>query len=379
MRRSVKYGLYGAVLAGVTSVATAAFAANGPDPKSIHLLVDGKAQTVQTTGDKVGTVLSDLGYSVHSHDLVAPATTSPVHNGETIVFKRGRELHLTVDGKPRDVWTTAPTVADAMSGLGYKWTDFVSVSRSKRLPLSPTAMVVRTPKHVAVLHDHTTRKIITTDQNVGQVLSDLNLHVGKRDRLAPTLTAPLTDGMKIVLKRVDVKRVKVTDAIPYSVIHRSDSSLYRGTSSVATSGVEGARRIVYSVLVIDGKHAKRTVVSSTVVRRPRNEVVRIGTKVRPAPKPQPAPAPRPAPAPASTSGLNWDAVAACESGGNWAINTGNGFYGGLQFTISTWDAYGGQSYAPRADLASRDAQIAVAEKVYASQGAGAWPVCGANL
>jgi LysM repeat protein len=75
------------------------------------------------------------------------------------------------------------------------------------------------------------------------------------------------------------------------------------------------------------------------------------------------------------SGSVWDRVAACESGGNWSINTGNGYYGGLQFTQSTWNANGGQAYAPRADLASRDAQIAVAQHVLASQGWGAWPVC----
>ncbi|MEW1952951.1 transglycosylase family protein [Terrabacter sp. NPDC080008] len=71
----------------------------------------------------------------------------------------------------------------------------------------------------------------------------------------------------------------------------------------------------------------------------------------------------------------WDAVAACESGGNWHINTGNGFYGGLQFTKSTWLGYGGGAYASRADFASRDAQIAVAQRVLAGQGPGAWPVC----
>ncbi|MQS15814.1 LysM peptidoglycan-binding domain-containing protein [Streptomyces kaniharaensis] len=71
----------------------------------------------------------------------------------------------------------------------------------------------------------------------------------------------------------------------------------------------------------------------------------------------------------------WDAVAQCESGGNWSISTGNGFYGGLQFTPSTWAAYGGTAYAPQANQASRAQQIAVAEKVLASQGPGAWPVC----
>jgi peptidoglycan hydrolase-like protein with peptidoglycan-binding domain len=74
----------------------------------------------------------------------------------------------------------------------------------------------------------------------------------------------------------------------------------------------------------------------------------------------------------------WDRVAACESGGNWSINTGNGFYGGLQFTPSTWTAFGGARYAPRADLASKSAQIAVAQRVLSSQGPGAWPVCGAR-
>ncbi|MET8543091.1 transglycosylase family protein [Kitasatospora sp. NPDC004799] len=76
-------------------------------------------------------------------------------------------------------------------------------------------------------------------------------------------------------------------------------------------------------------------------------------------------------APAST----WDAVAQCESGGNWSINTGNGFYGGLQFTSSTWKAYGGTAYAAQANQASKAQQISVAEKVLASQGPGAWPVC----
>jgi LysM repeat protein len=81
------------------------------------------------------------------------------------------------------------------------------------------------------------------------------------------------------------------------------------------------------------------------------------------------------PSPASAA-VNWDAVAQCESGGNWSINTGNGFYGGLQFSRSTWKAYGGTKYAPTANKASRSQQIAIANKVLAGQGIGAWPVCG---
>lgn len=79
---------------------------------------------------------------------------------------------------------------------------------------------------------------------------------------------------------------------------------------------------------------------------------------------------------AEASSVNWDAVAQCESGGNWSISTGNGFYGGLQFTRGTWKAYGGTKYASTANRASRAQQIAIAEKVLHGQGIGAWPVCG---
>ena len=78
---------------------------------------------------------------------------------------------------------------------------------------------------------------------------------------------------------------------------------------------------------------------------------------------------------ANADSVNWDAIAACESGGNWAINTGNGYYGGLQFSMSTWRAHGG-SGSPAG--ASKSEQIRVAENVLASQGIGAWPVCGAR-
>ena len=76
---------------------------------------------------------------------------------------------------------------------------------------------------------------------------------------------------------------------------------------------------------------------------------------------------------------NWDAVAACESGGNWSINTGNGYHGGLQFSPSTWSGHGGGEFAPTAYQATREQQITVAERVLANQGIGAWPTCGPNL
>ncbi|KXP03621.1 transglycosylase family protein [Tsukamurella pseudospumae] len=86
-----------------------------------------------------------------------------------------------------------------------------------------------------------------------------------------------------------------------------------------------------------------------------------------------------APAANAAPDSQWDQVAACESGGNWAINTGNGYHGGLQFSPSTWAAYGGTQYAPTANQATRAQQIAIGEKVLAGQGKGAWPSCGTGL
>ncbi|WP_250002955.1 transglycosylase family protein [Actinoplanes sp. M2I2] len=82
------------------------------------------------------------------------------------------------------------------------------------------------------------------------------------------------------------------------------------------------------------------------------------------------------PASPAQAAVNWDAIAQCESSGNWSINTGNGYYGGLQFSRSTWKAYGGTKYASTADKATRSEQIRIAEKVLDGQGIGAWPVCG---
>ena len=108
-------------------------------------------------------------------------------------------------------------------------------------------------------------------------------------------------------------------------------------------GHVGYRDVTYKVYFRNGHYTHRKMVSSHVVRQPAVRVIAIGTK---APAPRPAPVRTSAPAPAPTTnyasgGTIWDRIAQCESGGNWAANTGNGYYGGLQFTLSTWHAYGG--------------------------------------
>jgi uncharacterized protein YabE (DUF348 family) len=364
VRRSVKYGLYGAVLAGVVG-GTAAFAtaANGTP---ITLVVDGQTKKIDTTASDVQGALSGAGYHVHSHDIVAPALDTHIHNGSKIVYKRGRLLHLIVDGQQRNVWTTAPTVAEALAELGYPSSDFVSVSRSQRLPLSATSLELRSPKQVTVVHDHKTQKVVTTAKTVGQLLRDLNVAVGHADRVKPGTTSLVKAGETVRVQRVTTKRLTEREAVDYQVIKHYDSSMYKDETTVLEAGKRGSANVTYDVVYVDGKIAGRTVVARHVLTQPSSQVEKVGTKSRP----QPA---------VSSNGLNWDAVANCESGGNWHINTGNGFYGGLQFDYSTWLSNGGGAYAPRADLASRSAQIAVATKVYNARGSSPWPVCGQYL
>ena len=335
-------------------------------------MVDGRTSTVRTTAHDVTGASSKAGYRVTSHDLVAPAAAQHADQRRDDRPQRGRLLHLLVDGKHTDVWTTAPTVAAALSALGYSAADYVSVSRSARLPLGPTRSNSARRSRSSLAHDGRTQHLSTTDVTVAQLLRDLQLTVGSQDRLAPAGSAPVTPGLHIVLQRVRTRTLTVHRSIPFQVVRRQDSSMYSGNTHVDTAGRVGTRALTYEVVYIDGKRTARTLVHTSVVRAPVNEVERVGTK--PHPKPKPAPAPR-----ITNTGLNWDGVASCESGGNWHINTGNGFYGGLQFDSGTWLSNGGGAYAPRADLASREQQIAIATKIYASRGSSPWPVCGQYL
>ena len=223
------------------------------------------------------------------------------------------------------------------------------------------------------MHDGHAQKLTTTDATVAQVLRDLNVRLGKHDRLAPGRHAAIRPDMRIVLKRVHITLTTKHRTIPYSVVRHNDSSMYQGNTKVVTAGHEGMRKLTYRVVYVDGKMVGRTLVSHRVVTHPTTEVEKVGTKTRPAPK---TPA---APPVSSGGGLNWDGVANCESGGNWHINTGNGYYGGLQFSQSTWVADGGTAYAARADLASREQQISIAMKLYNASGSSSWPVCGRYL
>jgi uncharacterized protein YabE (DUF348 family) len=270
----VKYGLYGAVLAGLVGGTVAWTNVD----KTVDLVVDGQSSTVHTTAGDVGDVLAQAGYHPGVHDILAPSADVPVHDGSKIVYARGRLLHLNVDGVDRNVWTTAPTVSAAMAQLGYSTVDFTSVSRSRRLPLTATDISVRTPKIVTFVHDGRTEELTTTDTTVSQLLADMSVTVGAEDRLSPAAGSVLVANETIVLKRIRHARITATVPIPFKITAKDDSSLPTGQTQVITAGKNGLARVTYALVYIDGKIAGRTTLARVVLKAPTSKVEKVGTK-----------------------------------------------------------------------------------------------------
>jgi uncharacterized protein YabE (DUF348 family) len=279
VRRSVKYGLYGAVLAGVVG-ATVAWA---NVDKTVTLRVDGQVEKVHTVAGSVRGVLEIAHYPVGPHDVVAPALDARVHNGSEIVLRRGRLLRLSVDGIPRNVWVTAPTVAQALSQLGYPDNDFSSVSRDQRLPLSPTAITVRRPKHVRITADGRTRTVITTAPTVAVLLADLRIAVGPQDMLSAVASSPLRDSETIEVTRVRANNVVKNHPVPFPTQQVGDPTMYVGQSQLVRHGTNGVEAVTVEVVSVDGKVVGRTIVKRVVTRPPIAEIVKVGTKPQPAP------------------------------------------------------------------------------------------------
>lgn len=276
MLRSVKYGLHGAVLAGLVALPALW---NSVD-KTVDLVVDGRVQSVHTTADRVGEVLTDAGYRVTAHDLVAPSATSHVADGSRIVLRRGRLLHLDVDGVRADVWTTAPTVADALAQLGYSRDDFVSVSRSRRLPLGTTDIAIRTPRVITVVHDGTREHVTTTDETVADVLADLGITLGARDRISVPADAPVVGGQTVRVQRVTKRLVGKLKRLPFKTVRRNNATMRAGTTKIVRRGKYGRARSTYALVYVDGKLAGRTLIRTVTLAKPRTQIVAVGTRRR---------------------------------------------------------------------------------------------------
>lgn len=361
MRKIIPVVAAGAVLAVVgTSVGYAS------TNKDVTVSVDGQARTVQTRASTVGELLADQGLTVSDRDVVAPAASTEVTDGTRVAVQYARQVTFTVDGKPRTIWTTATSLDAALGALGLNTAGAeLSTSRSTSIGRQGLAVDIATLKTVTVNAAGKKRTVKTTGSTVADALAAAKITVDGNDKLSAKPTATLVSGAKVTYTRVDVSTETTKEKVAFATVRKQTSTLDRGKTKVDTEGRAGSRTLTFRVVRENGDVTSRKQTATKVTRDPRTQVVLVGTK-----------APEVASSGGGASGGVWDKIAACESGGNWSINTGNGFYGGLQFTLSTWHAYGGSG---RPDNASKSTQIAVAMKVQAAQGWGAWPACTSKL
>lgn len=345
--------------------------------KSVVLTVDGERQEVQTFGGTVADVLQKADVTITSADRVTPAPSTVLTDDTAVEVQRARAVDVTVDGAGTTVHTTGETVADLVSELRVSANSAVSASLDTSLERLKGAVSISTPKNVFVTVDGKTLERRTTAETVQDLLAEAGVELRGDDRTSAPAAAALVDGMAVKVTRVAAGvEETVKEAVPHSTSEVPDAEMYEGEEKVTTAGVDGERARVFNVTTIDGREVSRTLVSEAVTREPVAEAIAKGTKKREAPKAAAKDGPASGTAPASGT---WAALAQCESGGNWHINNGNGYYGGLQFSSGSWLGAGGGAYAPVASDATPEQQIAVAEKLRASGGWGHWPSCAAKL
>lgn len=331
------------------------------------LEVDGAPIELVTFTSDVRTALEEAGYSVDERDVVV-APSGRLDDGDTVTLRRARPVTVELDGRPEQVWTTATTVAELIAERDdVPPRSYVTPRIDTEVPLDGTRVSVLTPRPL-LLSDNggPAAPLAAPGRTVGEYLERAGIALGPLDTVEPALDAPAAPGTQVTVTRVATAVETSVEQFAAPETVTDDPEAPEGERTVVEPGTPGEREVSVTVTRVNGAETGREHSAGTVLTEARPAVVRVGT--RPAPS-----------VPEPSRGGVWDSIAQCESNGNWSINTGNGYTGGLQFATGTWTAHGGGQYAPTADLATREQQIAIAEKVQASQGWGAWPACTAKL
>ncbi len=290
-------------------------------------------------------------------------------------------LNVHLDGKEIDVDLNAQKseedIALALEALNIDEYKIINDLQQK----TNDQVFVNTAKDISVIINGEEITIKTYNNTIYQLLDEINENFNDKNMryvLKSKLDSPyLYQNQEIIFDEYFTEIEKLEETSPIEVIYEDDKTMYDGTTSVKSNGVAQVQLNTYEHSYKNDKLVESKLLESKVIQKAEPKVVLVGTKKKPTPSSNSSKSS----SSASNGSKNWDAVAACESGGNWSINTGNGYYGGLQFAQGTWDwasAAAGVS-APRADLATKEEQIAAAEHVYAAQGPGAWGGCAGNF
>ncbi len=332
--------------------------------KTVHLSVDGRTEKVHTFARSVAGVLAREGITISDYDSVVPSLDRKIEEGQRIAVRFGRPIDLEMDGDKKKVWVTATSVDEALTELGVRDHNvYVSASRSDRIGREGLKLKVFSPREVTLIADGKTRKIETAAGSIRQLLVEAGIVLDALDEVNPQLDATPEDGAKIRVVRVESKRMSVKVEIPFKIKKIDDPKMFPWERKVITKGKKGLKEQTVELLRRDGKVADKDTLSERIIREPRTEVVRVGTKAAKFAR-------------TGAEGLNWAALAKCESGGNPKAVSPAGYYGLYQFSPATWRSVGGRGMPHQATPAE---QTYRAMMLYKDQGARPWPVCGRRL
>lgn len=337
----------------------------GATGKRVTLAVDGVPQVKSTHARTVGGVLDQAGIKVGPHDTLAPDRDARLEDGSQVTLRRARLVNLTFEGRARRLWVTARSVDELLSQVGLRNTKlYTSASRSRRIPLSGMALELRLPKRTTVLVDGRAAVLTTTVATVGELLALTHVTLGATDRTSVPLDAALSDGVVVSVTRLRNTTAVRTVRLPSPVVRRPDATMLKGQTKVLEAGALGVAVQTWSYTITNGKVTAQRLLRSVTRSSPKTQILAVGTKAAPSNSP-------------SADGLNWPALARCESGGNpRAVNRAGPYYGLYQFSRSTWRSVGGSGLPSDA---SPDEQTYRAQVLYKRSGAGQWPHCGKHL
>lgn len=339
--------------------------------KDVTIDVNGQQMDLVTMSNSVEGALKQAGIKIGPDDLIVPSPSERLTRTESIKVRSAKSVAVVVDGQEKTIKSTALTVDELVSEIGSEIGgvnegDLLSKGRDTVIPADGMKLDITRPKVVSINDGGDVTYTQMAASNVGDLLRRRNINLNPEDVVTPSITSPVKAGMDVRIDRVRTDQVRETVPFEAPANYKDDATAFEGDEVVEEAGTPGSKEVKRSIRVVNGKEESNTVISEKEVTPAKPATIKRGTKAK-------------ASAPSVVNGSVWDSLAQCEAGGNWAINTGNGFSGGLQFTPSTWLAYGGGQYAPQAHLATREQQIAVASKVQAGQGWGAWPACTAKL
>ena len=356
----------------------------------LTLTVDGETRQVWTTATTVEEALAELSQDPAAFKLSANRSRQIPLDGLTVTADTLHTVTVT-NGAASTYTSAAKTVADLFTEIGFTPSAAQRVSPALTTALTEGAAitVITLPTVTLTVGTDPATTAVVEGATVADALTAAGVALGADDTVNPAVSTPVTDGLQIAVTRIAYLSETANEPIAQPADQRqNDSSMAAGTTSVVQQGQAGVAEVTYRTTVTNGQNGAREEVSRRTVTEATPTIIKVGTKqaaaapaaaapqAAAAAAPAAAPAQQaaaPAPAPSSgSSGVDWDRIARCESTNNWSINTGNGYYGGLQFDIGTWLSNGGGQYAPRADLATREQQIAVAETTYAARGMSPW-------